>query len=47
MSGIALTVDPCGRKFEEVIMTRVGLMRVGVVLFAFGYGLLTDANIGS
>ena len=27
-------------------MTRVALLRIGVVLFAFGYGLLTDANIG-
>jgi hypothetical protein len=27
-------------------MTRGALLRIGVVLFAFGCGLLTDANIG-
>ena len=42
---VALTADPCSRKFEEVIRPRVGLLRIGVVLFAFGYGLSTDANI--
>jgi hypothetical protein len=27
-------------------MTRGTLLRIGVVLFAFGYGLLTDGNVG-